>query len=219
MEPIEFETGPNPTISVIWLHGLSSAGNDFAPLVKQLDLGGCPPVRFVLPHAPKRPLTFAGGFEMHAWYDVFDARHGAENADDIRASQKMIGQLIAEENERGFPFDHILLAGFSQGCVMTLQTGLCYPEKLAGLLCLSGYFPFFEQIETERHAANQHTPMFMAHGRNDPVISFNLGERTRDMLQELSYRIEWHDYAAKHVVAPEEIVAIGTWLREVLGKL
>jgi phospholipase/carboxylesterase len=129
----------------------------------------------------------------------------------------MVEQLIAQEKARGVPAERIVLAGFSQGCAMTLQTGLRHPEKLAGLMCLSGYVPLHTTIAAERHAANQSTPIFLVHGRGDQVIPIVRAEQSRDLLRTLGYDVEWHEYPMPHSVCQEEVDDIGAWLRRVLG--
>lgn len=218
LETIQIETGPNPTASIIWMHGLGADGHDFVPIVRELDLAGCPPIRFVFPHAPTMPVTINNGYVMRAWYDILGADLvRREDEAGLRKSQAMIERLIEQEKTRGIPSHRIMLAGFSQGCAMTLQTGLRYPEKLAGLLCLSGYLPLHTTIATEHHAANQSTPIFMAHGRGDPVVPFLRAEQSRDILKSLGYSIEWHEYMMPHSVCAEEIDDIGAWLKRILA--
>jgi phospholipase/carboxylesterase len=218
LETIQVDTGPNPTASVIWLHGLGASGDDFVPIVRELDLSGLQSIRFVFPHAPTMPVTVNNGYVMRAWYDIIGADISRrEDEKGLRASQAMVEQLIAQEKARGVPADRIVLAGFSQGCAMTLQTGLRHPEKLAGLLCLSGYVPLHTTIAAERHAANQDTPVFLAHGRGDQVIPIIRAEQTRDLLQSLGYDVEWHAYQMPHSVCQEEVADIGAWLRRVLA--
>jgi phospholipase/carboxylesterase len=218
LETIQIETGPNPTVSVIWMHGLGADGHDFVPIVNELDLAGCPAIRFVFPHAPMMPVTINNGYVMRAWYDILGADIARrEDEAGLRKSQVMIERLIEQEKARGIPADRIILAGFSQGCAMTLQTGLRYSEKLAGLLCLSGYLPLHTTVIAERHAANNATPIFLAHGRSDPVIPILRAEQSRDVLKSLGYSIEWHEYMMPHSVCAEEIDDIGAWLKRVLA--
>lgn len=218
LETIQIETAPNPTVSVIWMHGLGADGSDFVPIVRELDLSGCPAIRFVFPHAATMPVTINNGYVMRAWYDILGTDLvKREDETGLRKSQAAIEELIAQEKARGIAADHIILAGFSQGCAMAIQTGLRHSEKLAGLLCLSGYVPLHATVAAERHAANQQTPIFMAHGRGDPVIPFQRAEQSRDMLQALGYQIEWHEYLMQHAVCEEEIADIGNWLRHVLA--
>ena len=218
LETIQVDTGPNPTISVIWLHGLGASGDDFVPIVRELDLTGLPAIRFIFPHAPTMPVTVNNGYVMRAWYDIVGADLSRrEDEAGLRASQVMVEQLIAQEQARGVPAERIVLAGFSQGCAMTLQTGLRHPEKLAGLLCLSGYLPIHTTVAAERHPANQQTPIFLAHGRTDQVIPIARAEQSRDMLKSLGYPVEWHEYMMPHSVCQDEVEDIGAWMRRVLA--
>jgi len=155
---------------------------------------------------------------MPAWYDILTTDLvRREDEGGLRKSQADIEALIAQQVALGIPADKIVLAGFSQGCAMTLQTGLRYPQKLAGLMCLSGYLPLNDKIAAERHAANQHTPIFQAHGRADSVVLVNRAEMSRDLLQQLGYSVEWHEYMMQHSVCAEEVADIGNWLRRVLA--
>ncbi|HEX2531138.1 MAG TPA: dienelactone hydrolase family protein, partial [Burkholderiaceae bacterium] len=180
LETIQIDTAPNPTVSVIWMHGLGADGSDFVPIVRELDLAGCPAIRFVFPHAPVMPVTINGGYVMRAWYDILGTDLvRREDEAGLRRSQAAIEQLIVQEKERGIAAGRIVLAGFSQGCAMALQTGLRHPEKLAGLLCLSGYVPLYGTVSEERSTANQDTPVFMAHGRADPIVPIERAEMSR----------------------------------------
>lgn len=220
LETIEIESGANPTAAVIWMHGLGADANDFVPIVKELDLRNCPAIRFVFPNAPQIPVTLNGGYIMRAWYDIAAAGTDINKREDeagLRLSQQQIEALIARENARGIPTDKIILAGFSQGCAMSLQTGLRHPQKLAGIMGLSGYVPLAEKVAAERHAENQATSIFLVHGTVDPVIPIQRAQQSRDLLLNLGYPVEWHDYWMQHSVSPQEITDIGNWLRKVLA--
>lgn len=219
LESIQIDTAPNPTVSIIWMHGLGADGSDFVPIVRELDLSGCPAIRFIFPHAPMMPVTMNGGYVMRSWYDILLGEDLTRREDEggLRDSQAAIEQLIVREKARGIPSNRILLAGFSQGCAMTLQTGLRHPEPLGGLLCLSGYLPLADVVAAERHAANQGTPIFMSHGTGDPVIPLQRAEASRDFLTQLGYQVKWHAYPMQHSVCMEEIDDIGAWLKRVLG--
>lgn len=217
LDALEIETAPNPTHAVIWLHGLGADGNDFAPIVPELKLGDAPAVRFVFPHAPVQPVTINGGMAMRAWYDIRNADLAQrEDAQGILQSQQAVQALIQRENQRGVAFSNMVLAGFSQGCAMTLQTGLRLPEKLAGLVALSGYLPLAEALQAERSAANQDTPIFMAHGTQDPVVPLQRAQRSYQVLQELGYPASWKTYPMPHSVCLEEINDIAAFLKKVL---
>jgi len=220
LETIEVETAPKPTAAVIWMHGLGADGNDFVPVVPELDLTGVGPVRFVFPNAPMRPVTINNGYVMRAWYDIvpgdLEGNVRLPDAKGIRESQAQIEALIAREAGRGIPAHRVVLAGFSQGGAITLQAGLRHAERLAGLLVLSSYLPLAESVAAEAAPANRDVPIFMAHGAYDPVIPSDRAMRSRDALQQLGYAVAWHDYPMEHSVCLEEIEAIGAWLREVL---
>jgi phospholipase/carboxylesterase len=220
LETIEVETGKSPTASVIWMHGLGADGNDFVPIVNELELDGTPAIRFVFPHAPMRPVTINNGFVMRAWYDVSlgDLEGQSRRSDEqgVRESQAHITALIEREARRGVGAEHIVLAGFSQGGAIALQTGLRYPRKLAGVLALSTYLPLAESLTQEATPANRTTPIFMAHGTYDPVVPLMMGAGSMTLLSGLGYAVEWRQYPMPHSVCPEEIEDIGEWLRKVL---
>jgi phospholipase/carboxylesterase len=219
LEYVQIETGPNPTASVIWMHGLGADGSDFVPIVRELDLAGCPAIRFIFPHAPMMQVTINGGYTMRAWYDVL-SRDFVSNDDEetLRSSQALVEELIAQEKSRGIAADKIVLGGFSQGGAMTLQTGLRHPETLAGLLVLSSYLPMADLVEKERNAANQNTSIFMVHGTSDQVINFEYAKQSADKLKSLGYPVEWHEYMMPHSLCREEIDDISAWFQKVLKK-
>jgi phospholipase/carboxylesterase len=212
MQAVEINTGPDPAAAVIWLHGLGADGHDFEPIVPELELAQ--PVRFVFPHAPVRPVTINQGMRMRAWYDILQFGGGPEDEAGVRASQKLLEQMIAAEKKRGI--GKILLAGFSQGGAIALQTALRHPEPLAGLLALSTYLPLNATLETERSAANRELPIFMAHGQYDEIIPPQRAEQSRQRLEHLGYKVQWHTYPMPHSVCPEEIADISEFLRRVL---
>jgi phospholipase/carboxylesterase len=218
LENIEIETAPNPEIAIVWLHGLGADGNDFVPIVRELDLSGLPGIRFVFPHANTMPVTINGGYVMRSWYDIV-ATDLVRREDEagLRASQLQVEALIAREKARGIPASRIILAGFSQGCAMTLQTGLRHPERLAGMMCLSGYLPLAGVAGAERNEASLSTPIFMAHGVQDPVVPFARAEDSRKVLESLGYQVEWHAYQMQHTQCLEEVQDIAKWIRKVVA--
>ena len=218
LETIELDSAPNPTVSIIWMHGLGADNTDFVPLVKELDLRGCPAIRFIFPNAGTMPVTINNGYVMRSWYDILTSDLvRREDEGGLRASQAQIEALIAREKARGIPASRIILAGFSQGCAMTLQTGLRHAEPLAGLMCLSGYLPLADKTALERTPASLDTPIFMAHGTADPVVPIARAQQSRDLLAGMGYKVEWHDYMMQHSLCQEEIDAIGAWLKKVLA--
>jgi phospholipase/carboxylesterase len=217
LDCIELETGPNPTHSVIWLHGLGADGNDFVPIIPELGLRDTPAIRFVFPNAPVAPVTINGGMAMRSWYDILVVDLvRREDAAGIRQSGEAVSALIARENARGIPNDRIVLAGFSQGCAIALHTGLRQQEPLAGLLGLSGYLPLPDALEAEGLPQNKQVPIFLAHGTHDPVIALARGEATKNKLLELGYSVQWHTYPMQHSVNAQEVADISTFFRTVL---
>ena len=221
LETIELQSGATPQASLIVLHGLGADGNDFVPVAQELDLAALGGARFVFPHAPLRPVTMNGGFVMRAWYDIAAGPGSAgprrEDEAGLRASQQQVEALIAREIARGMPAQRIVLMGFSQGCAMTLLTGLRYGQRLAGLAGLSGYLPLAARTAAERAGANADVPIFMAHGRDDPMVGIERAIASRDALRALGYGVEWHDYAMPHSVCMEEITDLNRWLQRVLA--
>jgi phospholipase/carboxylesterase len=222
LETLEGVTGPQPTASVIVLHGLGADGNDFVPIAQQLDLRSIGAVRFVFPHAPVRPVTVRpvtlnGGARMRAWYDIASLELAQrEDEAGLRTTRPQVQALLDREVERGIAPERIVLMGFSQGCAMTLLAGLRAPQRLAGLVGLSGYLPLAATTAAERSEANSRTPIFMAHGRNDPVVQYAFGTASRDTLRALGHEVEWHDYPMEHAVCNEEIADLNRWLLKVL---
>jgi len=216
LETIELETGARPDAAVIWLHGLGADGRDFEPVVPELRLPARLSVRFVFPHAPVRPVTINQGMRMRAWYDIVQLGGGGEDEAGIRASQQQLEGLIGREGARGIAPQRVVLAGFSQGGAIALQTALRFRERLAGTLALSTYLPLAAKLAGERSAANQEAPIFMAHGTQDPMIPIDRAERSRDALEKLGYRIEWREYAMPHSVCAQEISDIAAWLTQIL---
>jgi len=215
LETIEIETGPSPRAAVIWMHGLGADGHDFEPIVPELGMPGAGPgVRFVFPHAPMQPVTINGGAVMRAWYDV--TGDGRQDAAGIRSSQARVEALIARERARGVAARSIVLAGFSQGGAVALQTGLRHPERLAGILALSTYLPLPDTLAQEASKANRDIPIFMAHGTQDPLIPLSWAARSRDHLTSLGFAVEWREYPMPHSVCAEEIADVGRWLRAIL---
>ncbi len=220
LETIEIETAPSPMAAVIWMHGLGADGNDFAPIVPELELAAPPGIRFVFPHAPMMPVSINNGSVMRAWYDVTpgDLEGRSRRADEqgVRASQAAIEKLIARENARGIATRNIVVAGFSQGGAIALQTGLRYRERLAGVMALSTYLPLAEVLAVEGSAANKDVPIFYTHGTYDQVIPLAMATASRDKLSALGYKVEWHEYPMQHSVCLEELKAISVWLRKIL---
>ncbi len=210
----------NPTAahkaSIIWLHGLGADGNDFASIVPELHLSNDLGIRFVFPHAPMIPVTINGGYVMRAWYDIVSLdvdKHADKNG--IQQSVALLTQLIDHEVSLGIPTNKIIVAGFSQGAVVALTTGLTYAKQLGGILALSGYLPDATNVLTNAADANKTTPIFVGHGTQDTVVPYFLGQQTESALTTAGYTVAWHSYPMPHSVCMEEIDDIGRWIRNI----
>jgi phospholipase/carboxylesterase len=219
LQTLELHPGAEPKAAIIMLHGLGADGTDFLPLADEVDLAAVGPVRWIFPRAPIRPVTINGGYRMRAWYDILGTNlERREDESGLRASAALVHAIIDREVLRGIPSQRIVLAGFSQGCAITLLAGLRYPSRLAGLAGLSGYLPLAATTATERHPANAGVPAFIAHGRSDGVVPLSRGEAARDALAALEHEVQWHDYPMEHSVCMEEVGAMREWLLDVLSR-
>ena len=218
LDQVEVITGADPQATVIWLHGLGADGWDFVPIVRELPLPEGLALRFIFPHAPRRPVTVNNGMEMRAWYDI--AMNAIERLPDevgIRESQAAIERLIAREIARGVKAERLVLAGFSQGGAIALQVALRHADRLAGVIALSCYLVLEDSLESEAAAANRMTPILMAHGTQDQIVPFSLAQRSKDALEKHGYRIEWHSWPMPHSVCAEEVEAIAEFLARLFG--
>ena len=205
-----------PTGSVIWLHGLGADGNDFLSIVPELKLPDTLPLRYVFPHAPMRPVTINFGYVMRAWFDLVSPQLDQRiDEEGIRASIQLVTKFIEQEESLGIPSERIILGGFSQGAVIALCTGLCFPKKLGGVIALSGALPLTERVFSESSEENRDLPIFIAHGTEDPVVPFVLGETTQAALKQQGYPVTWHHYPMPHTVCPDEINDIATWVKKI----
>jgi phospholipase/carboxylesterase len=221
MQTIEVHPDGDAKASVIVLHGLGADGTDFLPFADEIDLAKVGPVRWLLPRAPVRPVTVNNGYRMRAWYDIYEfgaqAKSPREDDAGLRESFAAVHALIDREVARGVPVHKIVLAGFSQGCAITLGAGLRYGQRLAGLVGMSGYLPLASATAAERKDANALTPIFLAHGKRDPVIDIGRAAASRDALKSLGYGIEWHEYPMEHSVSAEEVADLQRFLLRVLS--
>ena len=217
LQSIEVQTGENPQASVIVLHGLGADGRDFVPVAQALDLRKIGDVRYLLPHAPIRPVTLNNGYPMRAWYDIVAlGGRAAEDEAGLRESQRSVDELVERELNRGIAPGRIVLMGFSQGCAVALMAGLRHRKRLAGIVGLSGYLPLASTFPAELSPTNRDLPVFLAHGRDDPTIALPRGLQTRDALAALGVPVEWHEYPMGHEVCNEELVDLQRWLLRVL---
>ncbi len=181
---LEREPSSPARAAVIWMHGLGADGYDFADIPPMLRLPDDLPVRFIFPHAPRRPVTLNMGMVMPAWYDIKSLDSRGQDEKGIRESAAHIHRLIEREKERGIASEKIVLGGFSQGGVIALFEGLRHPEKLAGVMVLSSYFALADIVVKEASEANRQIPIFQAHGTHDPMLPVDLGRVSRQRLEQ-----------------------------------
>jgi phospholipase/carboxylesterase len=217
-QTLELNPGVPPSATVLILHGLGADGTDFLPFADALDLSGAGPVRYVFPRAPERPVTVNGGQRMRAWYDIL-AFGGSAREDEagLRATIAQVHGLLDAEVARGMPASRIVLAGFSQGCAITLAAGLRYRHRLAGLVGMSGYLPLAGSLAAERHAANAGVPVLLAHGTRDPLVQLARGRAAHDAIRDLGNPVEWREYPMEHSVCIEEVRDVQAFLGRVLA--
>jgi phospholipase/carboxylesterase len=199
--------------SIIWLHGLGADGHDFENIAKELHLKAAANIHFIFPNAPIQAVTINGGSKMRSWYDILEM--SLERQVDIAGiyqSELGIKQLIDQEINKGINSEHILLAGFSQGGVIALHTGLRYSNKLAGIIGLSTYLPTLKELSSEHSPENTGISIFMAHGILDSIVEIETGKAVATQLESLGYPIEWHDYVMEHSVCIEEIEHLSTFI-------
>jgi phospholipase/carboxylesterase len=212
------EMGPstNAKQTIIWLHGLGADGHDFAPIANKLALPTQAATRFIFPHAPTMPITLNKGYIMPAWYDIYGVDLAAKIDEvGIRRSVSQISALIQTEVARGMAPEHIFLGGFSQGAAIALMTGLGHPQRLAGLIALSGYLPLVEKALQKASSANKDVPIFMAHGTEDPIVPYAAGKIAHTALSSAGYPIAWHAYKMVHTVCEQEIQDLSVWLQSI----
>lgn len=217
LESIIIETSSEPDASVIWLHGLGADGNDFVPIIEQMQLPSDMAIRFIFPNAPIRPITINQGYSMPGWYDI-SSLSIVEQEDEagIRESSAILKQLCQAEEKKGIHTGRIVVAGFSQGGAIALHCGCRYPGTLGGIMALSTYLPLPETLDDEISNSAKAIPVFMAHGRQDDVVSFKSGLKSMARLEARGMQVEWHEYDMAHSVCMEEIIHIRQWLMNVL---
>lgn len=212
---IEVNTAQTPDASVIWLHGLGANGHDFEPIVPELNLPTTAAIRFIFPHAPSIPVTINNGYVMPAWYDILNMSIDREvDTKQLCQSASAIRQLIEREIDRGIPTNRIVIAGFSQGGAVAIETALSYSQPLAGLLAMSTYFATENTVA--KNDANKNIPIQIHHGMMDPVVPAQLGHHCYQVLTQGGYQAELKTYPMEHAVCPQQIADISAWLQKIL---
>lgn len=174
-----------------------------------------PYTKFILPTAPTQPVTMNMGMSMPSWYDItgLDERSN-ENCAGIEKSQARLAAILQTEHETtGLPYSRMVLAGFSQGGALSLYTGMQLPQPLAAVVVMSGYLPHASGFKVTQPS----TPVWHGHGTQDPVVNFELAEKSRTMVMAKgaeAYAIK--KYPIVHTVSQEEIGDVFHFLQSVL---
>lgn len=217
LEKIIIDPITKATRCVIWLHGLGDSGAGFSPIVPVLNLPQDHEIRFIFPHAPEQAVTINQGAVMRSWYDIKSMDlHNRADINGVMDSEQRLHTLIQEQIESGIAADKIVLAGFSQGGVISLFSGLRYPQKLAGILAMSCYLPSPDSLPTDLSVANQQTPILQHHGEQDEVVPISAGKMANTLLIEAGYSAQWMSYAMPHTVVAEQLADISAWIQAVL---
>lgn len=209
-EPIDTSLEP---ITMIWLHGLGVDGSDFESFQKELaQFGELNNVRMILPSAPERVIT-AYNMKMTGWYDFFQETFDEQEKEDLEGmnqSAETINAIIAQARE-AHPNSPIWLGGFSQGAAMALIVGLSQITPVAGIIALSGYVPKHPRFEELSDVAKQ-TPIFMAHGTLDSVVSIAQARKGLEVLNKAGASVEFYDYPMMHEICPDEVADIAEFI-------
>lgn len=188
---------------VVVLHGRGTNGYDLVPIVQAFRL---PRLRYLFPHAPF-PVPFI--WEGRAWYEL-----PPYDREGILESRQLLFNLLEELEGEGLSSGQIALMGFSQGAVMSLDVGVRYPHRLAGIIALSGYLPFPESLHQEKSPVSQGLPVLLAHGTEDPVVPILGSRQAAQILKEEEFSVRLLEYRMGHEVIPEEVAEIRRFLQD-----
>ena len=172
----------------------------------------------MLPTAQTMPVAKALGVKMTSWFNIFSTDiDGVQDEKGIRAAFRLVNDIITREVERGTPADRIVLGGFSQGGAVALFTALNTEHKLAGVVALSTFLPLHKQLEQSADS-NKDTPVFMAHGDSDMVVSYKWGSLSVKLLRGHFQNLTFITYPGLgHQTIPTEMVDIKEFIENVLG--
>jgi phospholipase/carboxylesterase len=183
------------------LHGLGDSTAGWRWLPPALDL---PDLNYLLVNAPD---PYFGGW---SWFDF----PGSDIAPGIHRSRKLLFALLDDLGTKGFPADHITLGGFSQGCLMAIETGLRYPHRLAGIVGISGWVFELENLLRDLTTVARSQRLLITHGHFDPLLPFAEAQRQARQLQAAGLNVEWHDFPKEHSIhGTEEIAVIREFVR------
>ncbi len=206
----EREADGDPAGLVVLHHGRGADENDLLALADVLD-----PARRLHFVTPRAPLTLPGWPGYH-WYVV--PRVGYPDPQTFQASFRSLAELHDELWSRtGLSPAQTVLGGFSMGSVMSYSLGLSGERPApAGILAFSGFIPVVEgwspSLEDRRS-----TRVFIAHGRNDPIMEVGFARRARELLEAGGLEVEYHESDAAHNIDPAHVPAAVDWLAVTLG--
>lgn len=196
---------------VIMLHGFGANMKDLASLAPTIERQG---YVYVCPNAPI-PFDIGLGMVGYGWHP----RRDEATAEDYQRAERLLNGFLDEVIEKleATP-GQVVLLGFSQGGGMTYRCGLSRPETFAGLVALSASLPDPEELQ-DRLPSQRTQPIFIAHGRSDPLVSMDTARATRKFLEEAGYHPAYHEYDMAHEIPPMVIHDLVPWLVEVLPPL
>jgi len=174
---------------LIMLHGLGDSIAGYTWLPEALNL---PWLNYLLVNAPD---SYYGGY---SWYDFMgDMNPG------VQRSRKLLFEVLDAQHKRGFLPAETILGGFSQGCLMALDAGLRYPQRLAGIMGISGYVCEPQTLVQELSPSALQQPVLMTHGTQDPLIPIAVVREQVAQLKSAGLQIEWHEFVKAHTIAGE----------------
>ncbi|GAA5218608.1 alpha/beta hydrolase [Corallincola platygyrae] len=220
LDYIELNPEQEADACVIWLHGLGDSGEGFAGVPPYLGLPEEHRIRFIFPHAPERPVTINAGYIMRAWYDIKSLDlEGRAPLDEVLVSCEQVTHLIEQQLAKGIPSERLLLAGFSQGGVITLHLAPRFKKPLAGVVALSTYLCQPELMATEQAPENSTLEVFFGHGSQDDVVPYIAGQHAVETLTQNGHKVDFQTYPVAHTVSMEELEAVGKFIAERLPVL
>ena len=191
----------NPEFQMIGLHGRDANKYAFFPFVRQM---GFLHTQWILPSATFHSKSSK---DVRFWFD-----RETQNSKEITQSRKQIGDLLDMSIMQGIRPENIFLIGFSQGAVMAVDTGLRYQQRLGGIVALSGYVAHPDLLQRETSDANRQIPIFWGHGTRDQIISVERGRENAEVLKDMGYHVEYHEYDTSHRISSPEVKDIRAFL-------
>ena len=185
-------TAPGSRRLMIVLHGLGDSLEGYRFLPHALRI---PELNYLLVNAPDH---YFGGY---SWYSY---PHSAESGPEIRRSCSLLSRLLDAQREKGFPSTDTYLFGFSQGCLITLETGARYPHKLAGCIGVSGYAHDVDEMLKEQSPVAKQQRFLLTHGTLDDVVPHARTAQQAEQLRTAGFNVTWKTFAKPHTIIDAE---------------